>query len=368
MKTQVGLRLTAAFFIVAFFLLYLAAQKQAEDKERLAAPSVFNEDASGISVFKELAGRLKPGALTVSEDAILENGALNGQNTVMLFSPSAEISKREAKLLYDFAEGGKTLIVSFQDEYVWNESLKELTDLLKPPMTLDKIPGFKNGKAVTIQAPVDVGPYRKGETYSFYSSQKFKDDTCKQNEFFCYVKAVTVGTGQVLLIAGFPPVSNGLIERFDNGNVAFRLLDDVPHLYIDEYHHFFSSKTLSDLLTYPPFIVPVAGLVFGLLMYFIFAHTKFYERTLKGGEKVQVKSYHALSGSILDNMMTAPGLLHEVFAKQVEFLDNLFPERKEELRGVINQMNSKGIVEPHKRISELTRFHKSVLRQKGKRA
>lgn len=357
----------AAIVVVSFFALYFYVQSERGNQQKLSSPTVFSAETSGVSVFKDLTDSIRPRELEISESAIFEADDLAGRNAVLLFSPSTDLSERESNLLKDYVSNGGTLLISFKDEKVWNENLSALRKTFNITTSIEKSSDFKNGQTENVTADKDSSFFRGGETYSFYSNVHFAGPECTKGSLDCFVQEEPFGKGKIIFLAGFPLVSNALIGRTDNQKFAFRLIMNSPKILIDEYHHFFSSKTLADLLVYPPFLFPVGGLIVGLLLFFILAHTKFSESSLKEQEKTQGQSYHAMGESILERMMNDPGLRQEAVGKHIQYLNNLFPEKKEELRSVLNEMASKMRTEPKYQTFALIRFHKSVLRHRGRK-
>ena len=342
--------------LVLLVVFYVGTNILIQKNEKLSNTSVFSEGGSGLSLLYGLGEKLHPGSLDIARQIYVDESSMSGNKVIALFSPVASLSNREAELFKKFVTGGGILLVTFHSDAIW-ANLGTLKKAFGLGEEIKNVENFENGVPVDIRAEKDLGFFRKGERYSFYSSLQFDGGDCRFSEFNCYVSYHEVGKGQIWLMAGLPLVSNGLINRGDNSKVAFRIFETPGKVMVDEFHHFFSSKTLGDLLMFPPFILPILGMVAGLLLFFLFGYSEFYEPPRKAAG--EGRSYHDVGEKILMNFVGKEGVRAEVPEQFAQFIRRLFPEKN---------FNLSEASEPRRKILELISYHQLILKQKGRRS
>lgn len=363
-----------SFWIITIIIgaiLFSYFQSQTGEKIKRSTVTAYSSSSMGISLFYRLMNRIKPNSAQLSQKAFYDEKNLQGVETIAILSPHRVISGREAKIVREFVEGGGLLIISFHDE----QSLGFLQYLLTELNMTTIVNGrsdFHNGQ-VTIARPDQDSPlFKKEDTYHFYSNLKFPEEACEKNLFSCFVKMGQLEKGQVILMTGLPIISNALISKGQNAYFAYRLVDGSSTLLIDEYHHFFSDKTLADLLSLPTFILPLAGMFLGVILFFIFGHSVFHEKSLVVEETPAIRSYHQLNERILLGILDRIGDYRLVMTFHTANLSRLFPRAKGELEKIQKGWNNKG---SHRRAkkellresAQLILLHKKLLAQKGRR-
>ena len=71
----------------------------------------------------------------------------------------------------------------------------------------------------------------------------------------------------------------------------------------DEYHHFFSDRSLVDLFANPSFSVPLLGMSLLLILFFMFAHTRFHERH-RESLQIPARSVHEWNEGVVSSSLT----------------------------------------------------------------
>lgn len=355
---------------VIFLILYGLAADWAAKREILANPTSLSRQSGGMSIFTEIKSAVRPDSTVLQRKPFLFETDFAGVDTVFILSPLAPLSPREAKLVSDQVKAGKNLVVSFHDEKTSRNVAPLIAHLgIRTKWEADK--NFQNGKTESIESDYNSRFFREGERYEFYAYYRFQGNSgvdCRLSAMLCYVREEQVGLGTVLFFAGLPPFNNGLISKADNKSIAFRVAAWSGTSLIDEYHHFFTEKTMKDLWLDPRFLLPILGFVLGALLYFLFAHTELRSH-LKRRSPAEIgrRSYHEFNREILISFFGTKGALENAVKKQALFLKHLFPDQSERIDRTLRQSSGQKD-ETLKTITRLILLHQNILNRKGRKA
>ena len=275
-RAQKAFALSCAALVV-LLLSWLAAD-WADRREIRANPTSLSRSMAGLSLFFDMKNAVYRDSARLHRKPFLFERDFDGFDSIFILSPLSPISDREGELIMKQVKLGKKLILSFHDEKT-HAYLLPLIRHLGMVTTTSEDQDFKNGHAFEIESEMNSSISREGERYHVYSSSRMVAGNavagCQLTPLLCYFSETKVGDGTVLLFAGLPPFGNGLISRGDNRLLAFRLAEWSGRALVDEYHHFFTEKTMTDLWMDPRFLLPILGFVILALLYFTFAHTEF---------------------------------------------------------------------------------------------
>jgi hypothetical protein len=300
-----------------------------EKRVRYTAVTVYNRFAGGTSLFYDWMNSVQPGAAVSKSSALLNASELKGVDAFLIFSPRAALSPREIDLVERFvAEGGKVLLAFHGD--ISYELLRPLLRRWEMAAELKPNPGFHNREPQVWQANEDSALFQKAGKYAFYTSRLLARPTCRQSEFDCVVWQKDWKKGHVVLLAGLPLVSNGVLQVADNRQFALRLEAWAPHVLIDEYRHFFSDKTWMDLLREPSVAVPLLGFLTALLCFLVFAYTQLHQ-VREATADPEPRSYHAANEAIALGTLNRRDAWAAVLRQHQRFLKRLFPDEADRL-------------------------------------
>lgn len=306
-------RLFLIGLVLVATLLYFWVGSATEHREKMSTVTIFGKGGGGVGLFYELLQR-RSVMTTVLQRPFLTKETFAGAHTVLLLSPSMRLSAREENQLLDFVSDGGTLFVSVHNR----DSFLQLVPLLRKlglPTVVEDTPDFKNGAAQSSTNKEKIGPFNEKESYEFYSPIRF--GPCLES---CFARTLKMGKGQVTLALGLPVFSNALIAKADNKNVAFRLASS-PHILVDEYHHFFSDRTFSDLLARPPFFLTMTGILTLLLLFFFFSYSSLsYPRNKSSRVERTGMGFHHLGESLLTSVIEKGDSDREALARHQSFL------------------------------------------------
>ena len=192
---------------------------------------------------------------------------------------------------------------------------------------------------------------------------------CVAEPWPCYVRREAAGDGEVLIFAGFPPLSNALISRGDNARLAFRLVDGTEGIAFDEYHHFFTDRTVGDLLATPSFFFPLIGFVGIVLLFLIFGYSEYHETAMQEPSSTPARSHHLFNEKIVQGVMARPTGLKEGITRQATFMSRAFPRERDLIEQETRRLAGKygaSVTERDllARAGELTALHRKILTQR----
>ncbi|NQW45176.1 MAG: DUF4350 domain-containing protein [Deltaproteobacteria bacterium] len=297
-------RLFLVFLVLLVFVGYEFISHSSEKQTKDASVSGLSHSVMGVSILYEWMNALHADSGKLFQRAYLKSSDLESSGTIAILSPRARISEREAGLLQSFVQKGGKLIVSFHDD----ASLLNLSLLLKRlemNLSVEETTHFTNGAPTLVAALENDLFFRNGEQYAFYSINILNNADCSRDRLSCYFTKKQVGSGYVVLLAGLPFFSNGLIGQANNSDAALRIMDWAKTISFDEYHHFFSDRSVLDLIANPSFSLPLLGMALLLVLFFLFAHTKFHRRHLEEQATTPGHSVHEWNEGVVSASLTA---------------------------------------------------------------
>jgi hypothetical protein len=324
----VGLLSLLGLFI---FLQVLAARRSSSAQVSTVASS-----GTGLSTFLSFADKLYPSQVTLKRSAVFSSEELRQTGAMLILSPEMDISTREGAILKKFVQDGGLLLLSFHQKSSWR-ALAQLRTALGITEEIEPFTEFENYKSNRATAPQGIPLFEGGEVYSFYSALTFTRKECRGGNFDCFVLHHRLGQGDVVLISGLPPLANGLLPFSGNQVFAANLIPTVGSVVIDEYRHFYSDKTLGDLLTKPSFIFPMLALLTGALGFFIFGYSepaRLADRSRR--EKVR-PAFHDFSLNALRGILATSEGLAGAVALQEKSLVARFPSGAARIKQIMNQ-------------------------------
>lgn len=359
-------RALAGLLIATLFLIW-AGNLFVSHRETAQNAITENQLGDGYRVFLDLKNSLLRESATRWRRPLLDKKDFAPFDTYFLLSPKRPLSKRESDFLLDWVRGGGNLVISFETEKA-KERLQSVLDAAQIRANITEQPAFENGKTTNIFALKSSSFMSKGEGYEFYSLLGFRDGTCLADTASCLVREASVGKGHIVAIAGVPPFANGLIERVDNPKFAARLAVWSKHAAFDEYHQFLSEKTWSDLLLDPSFMVPVAGFLLMVLLYFTLGAADSEESTRPelALNTAPTSTHHALGRMITRRTFTtAPGQ-RDALEWHATRLARLFPDKKKQIEEMIDDRQATESGAQTCALA-LVRLHRELLKSKGEK-
>lgn len=321
--------------IVAPFLFYTLFKQFTFRQARLNTETVFSKSPSGVSILRDLTDRSAENLSLVKQTAVLTE--VRGRSTYALFAPLIPYSEREAKLLKIFVEKGGSLLISIKSPSQL-KNVQSILESLDMSLKLKELESFENGSPIIARAKEETWLFEPFKGYAFYSAYVFDTPECQRRSFDCFVEHQPVGEGQVTVIAGMSPLTNGLIGLEQNPSLALRLLEHSRTIQFDEHKHFFSEKTLLDLFLTPSFILPIIGMVGGALVFFLFGYSDFHWKTEQPTR--DLAQYHEVNRAILHGFLEKRGGRSLASLEvQVRYLRQNFPEKAEQISSLLQGVN-----------------------------
>jgi len=324
---KVLITLLAACSLIAYFTY----QSSVNQKEKLSSSTSFGLSASGMSLFREGLEQLTENRVKLSKQAVFYEEDLRGVGGYFLFAPKAPVSKRESRLLKQSVEQGMTLFITAVGPGGW-ERLRELHEEFSIEHSIISWELFENSTPVIINADQSLWPLIEDQSYAFYSQHIFESAKCnpEQLSLDCFVFRQVVGSGQIIIILGFPPVSNALLQFVDNARIMSELAQLPGELLIDEYHHFFSEMSFSDLLLEDNFLYPILFLLIGILLFLFFGETSNF-RKHQTKSPVRIEDFHQFTRSLLQGVNASTKAKISLLEHHKAILERKFPEKRGEL-------------------------------------
>jgi hypothetical protein len=354
---------------IVLTLLYFGAQQLVSNKVRYTTVTAFSRGGTGTSFFFDLM-KAEPGSASLSQSVNLTAEELSGFTSVALFSPNTALSPLETTVIENFVREGRTLLVSAHNA----EAFATVGPLLKQlhfGLSIKDNPAYVHSEPQTTRVSADSRWFKRQETYAVYSPIIFDDADCVRSDLECFVRVQPFGKGDIIVMLGLPLVNNLLITQKDNRQFAFRVGHALTPMLIDEYHHFFSDKTFWDMMKEPAFGLTMVGVFAIVLLFYIFAYTKFHETSLAPPPTINPGSYHDLGKSLVEQLLndsrTFPTVLknHEGFLRQAGRRDRHLLEQELADRAIDY---SQAMTKEHllKNAKVLITVHYEWLRKKGK--
>jgi hypothetical protein len=313
-------RAAAAIAIVLLAVAWFWTRAHVENVEKVSGVTSYGSSALATDAFLELAHP------RILRSPILGQGELPALATFLLLAPASPVTEREATRLREFVTGGGTLLISFHDEAGW-ENLAKILVKFEIKSSPRKREGFENGKIVSLKPEKDSFLLRQRESYAFYGRLELP---CKAPGIDCWFIEKSLGSGHVALFAGLPLFSNGLLGKEDNSRLAFRVAGGEggglgSPLVLDEFHHFFSDLGPMDLLRDPRFGLPLAGILFGTLLFFFLGQPE--QAPERAETRTADRSFHASNERVVAGVLSRKNAASAALHQHRLWLKRSFPNR-----------------------------------------
>lgn len=364
-------RPVAALGVVALVVFYITLNVVIDRASRTQGASTHSSSGLGSSLFFELAKEIGDVEPRRMGRALMSDAELGGLDTLIIAGPQRAPSQAEERAIARWIDRGGRLIVSFHDETTWR-ALSSLLREIGTDFQAKARDDFRNGEVVKLDgkwAPTEWGMV--GEAYELYGRMRFVDagdtDACDDSlNVECYVRQVDLGKGDVIAFASVAPFANAMLERAGNRHVAARLAAAGGAMGFDEYHHFFSDKTLTDLLLTPASTLPMLGLIATVLLFL--ASRKRWEG---GGEpnapSTPTRGYHEMNVDILGAQMTGGPFADSAVRRQAAVLTQIFPNLRGAVGECLQTLNPADPVRAQKIARQLLALHAAELERMGRR-
>ncbi len=324
-------RKTIVILCIFCTLAYIALSQYKLDQQRRDSVSSYSDSGKGMSLFAAFLEKLKYGELNIYRRPLLYYEDLAKVDALAILSPRTPISEKEAETVYKFLKNGGKLILSAHDEETALR-LKPILDkfVLENYYSVYKDPEFKNFKTRNLVSDIDDEVFQKGETYSFYSQVLFshRPSCVKRKEVSCFYYSQQVERGLVFYFLGIPLHSNALINKEFNRFFAFRMARLAPKVIVDEYHHFFPTKSLSDLATDWRHSLPLYGILVGAVLFFLFSRNP---NEVRRDPEPRLQSLHDVGEKLLVKHLSHPNVLRGAREKYRKYLKKRFPVWEDEI-------------------------------------
>jgi hypothetical protein len=334
--------------------------------EQLRAVTVYSRTNTSLSLFREWKEMARGQAVAINKEAFLFPEKLAGFDGVMIASPLRPITDKEARVLAAYVRRGGRLLLSAHDKSTY-VNLQSVLHGLDINDAIEEYPDFTNKQIVAVSSPNRLEVFAPDTPYGFYSLIRFARPRCQAHTLECFALERGVERGKVLLTLGLPLPGNAMLSHAHNLDFTVAVGRWMPRLLIDEYHHFFSQQTWTDLLLRVEVAVPLGGMVAGLVLFFLFGHSGAPERTLP----VPVsRPYHTLNENIVRKFLHNPALAGEALDLQRQFLLRLFPRHGEAVNALCQRAQQQVSRRPGAlawSLGDVIRFHREQLIQRGRR-
>jgi len=356
-----------AVVLVLAFLAYVWLSHISMQADKLRAVTVYSRSNTSLSLFREWKEAATGHTVAINTKAFLFPEELSAFDGIMIASPRLPFSAKEAEILAAYVRQGGRLLISAHDLSTYH-SLSRLFTALNIQDTVQDNPTFSNKQITEVVPDNATEMFEAGKAYGFYSLIRFTPDLCQAQTFACFAREVDIEQGKVLLTLGLPLPSNAMIGHLHNMDFTLAWGHWAPRLLIDEYHHFFTQKTWKDLWARADFAIPLAGMLAGLVLCFLFAHTPFHERPLAIPSS---RSYHEININIVRGFLRDSTMASDALETQRQFLLRLFPEHKQTIENLsqhARQQLSRHTGGLARAFGQFIRFHQEQLRKRGRKA
>ncbi|HMO17065.1 MAG TPA: hypothetical protein PKA63_00395 [Oligoflexia bacterium] len=354
----------AGVVVISFFILiFLSQNKNYAIKHNTA--TAFSSNSSGLSIFHDFASLAFKEKLFIQKGAFLNELDLREISTIIIFSPKLPISEREILFLSKFVKEGGVLLLSATSKNDF-DLYSGLFSSLGIKASAKDYPDYKWGKLEGRREDDESIFFREDEEYEFYSSIHVSVSSPKPVRSEVFSTSIKVDNGYVELYAGLPLISNSMIGRSDNRNIAMRILEREGRIVIDEYRHHFTEKTVSDLLKTPSFFVPIFGMCLLVFVFLLFSdpgHLEYKKRIIDRN----VSQYHDLNYGVLLGLWKSKGLMGEAVRLQGKYISKKFPNRSGDVELLAGNIDKADIDEQSvlNVAKKLLLIHKKELRDRG---
>jgi len=328
-------KVAAILIALACMALYFIQSTQQAERHRLSSSTTYASTAAGMTIFREELERLSSQRVEVFKQAVLYQSDLDRVGGYFLFAPKVPVSERESQFMRQAVESGMTLVVSVFSPEGWAR-LSSLRKEFGVRFGLEEWEEFEDKEPARVRAAESKWPFIQDNTYAFYSQHVFKLDNCDHQGLSvdCFVYSEQIGQGQIVIVLGFPPVSNGLLRFNDNAMLVPELAMIPGKLLIDEYHHLHSELGFGDLLKEANFIFPILFLLIGVMLFLFFGEISPSQR----GEKrrtIPMEDFHRFTQNVLQGVNDTAAGRHSLLSHHLGVLKRAFPDKQSELSEVV---------------------------------
>jgi hypothetical protein len=342
-----------AFLGIAFLL----ASSVLSSGEKYATVTSLGDGPLGVSSFVSIYERISHQEAVVRKTAILDASELHSDDMFFALAPRMPFSTREKDLFKDFRKKGGVAVLSFHD----GESFKHVNALLDTVSDLIEIvddPSYVDRQSKKVRARQSSFPFATGRNYAFYARMKLKG--CSDSaDVECYAQSIDLKPGKIVLFSGVPPIANVLIGREENSELAIELIREGRRMVFDEYHHFFTERTVTDLLLEPSFAFPIFGLILAAILFLAFGRLNLTDAFAERKTDRTPLSYHALNTRIISGLVSYDTSNRSVAKEQGRFLAQEFPAKVSEIEEIVH-----GELSPSEQGRLLLALHKKFLEER----
>ena len=355
----------AGLAVLVFAALIWLGQAR-NQADQLQAVTVYSRHNKSLSLFREWKEAVRGQSVSIHRKAFLFPDDLTAFDGIMIASPRRPIAAKEARVLTAYVRRGGRLLLSAHDTDT-HEHFQLLLDQLEIKDAVTPHLGFKPKQVAAVTPATGTALFEAGKSYGFYSLIQFADSACEPYSLDCFVRSIEVEQGNVLLILGLPLPANAMVSHLSNIDFTLAAGRWAPHLLIDEYHHFFTEKTWQDLLARAEFTLPLVGMIAGLVLFFLFGHSQFHERSVSG---TLSRTYHELNENIVHKFLRDSAMAGEALEQQRQFLLRQFPQQANAVNELAQRARQQLRRNPRalaRGLGEFVRFHQEQLRSRGRR-
>lgn len=358
--------------LVLMVIFYYWGIQHYEDSQKLMTITSYSHSGSGLSVFLDVGQNYKGEIGTkLLLKPLLEGNELYDFNALFILSPSFTLTKRQKAFVVDFVREGGLLVLSWHDKNS-SEVLSSYLNVFQIQLKSKENQSFQNQQTVTVTPQFDRSIFKKAENYHFYSQLLFDEEDCvNDSSLGCFVQSFSFGQGEILVLAGVPSFSNGLLQKGDNKLLAKRLLEEKSPIGINEYVHHFTDRHFLDLFELPSFILPLVGLIVSLILYYLFAHTAFHETSKRFQLKNGSKSLHHVGQALMLGLVEDSKHWSDALTEHKRFLQDLIQKGSNQIERDLQDLSRIEIpqlMDKNKFIQvagRLISFHQNFLKRKG---
>jgi len=328
-------KVVAILIALLCMALYFIQSTQKAERHRLASSTTYASTAAGMTIFREELEKLSSKRVEVFKQAVLYQSDLDRVGGYFLFAPKVPVSLRESQLMRQAVESGMTLVLSVFSPEGW-ERLAALRKEFGVGFRLEEWGEFEDKEPARVKVSQSQWPFIQDNIYAFYSQHVFKQDSCNHERLSldCFVHSEQIGQGQIVIILGFPPVSNGLLRFSDNAMIVPELSMIPGKLIIDEYHHLHSELGFGDLLKEANFIFPILFLLVGVALFLFFGEISPLQRDQKR-RTIPMEDFHRFTQNILQGVNDTAAGRHSLLSYHLRILRKAFPDKQSALSGII---------------------------------
>ncbi len=329
--------LMAGLLALLGVVLLLVSSVISSDKKYATVTSL-GAGPLGVSSLVAIYERISHQPAVVRKTALLEASDLHFNDMFFALAPRMPFSEREQLLFKAFVKGGGEAILSFHDKDSFGH-IKALVDGVVESLEVTDDPSYISHQSKSVSTKQTVFPFTSGKDYALYSRTKLKGcpDTSTVD---CYALSIDLKPGRIVIFSGVPPISNALIGRGENAEVALELIREGRRMVFDEYHHFFTERTVTDLLLEPLFALPIFGLILAAILFLAFGRLNLSDAFADRKVDRPVLSYHALNTRIIGGLVSQDTAHRSAAKEHGRFIVQEFPGQVSAVEEILSGQQS----------------------------